>query len=510
MTSGRNALRQLDASIADARKSVARAGDVIDADARSMAALERRQLDAFQRFAEIRLDFVRDRDFSAALRDVEKEAAELIDRHEAAVDAMREKRTACADELSALENARRALEDDLDAAIAAHEDAADKTQARLAGDTAYVALSAAAKEADAIAERAQSKLETARQTREEKGAPYEDDALFSYLWKRKFGTKEYRAFPLFALMDNWVARLIRYRDARLNYARLLELPERLAEHLDFVEASAENAQTALAAFERDALIADGVDALRDAAAKIRDAIEEKDQEIAAAEERERTIIVELDAAAAGDAGPLSDARTLIAEALRDKPVPDLRVLAAETATEEDDRIVDDLISLKRQILELEDSRDAAARAARRNTAYLSDLEGLRRRFKRSRYDSPYSDFSGKDLLGVLIGELARGVLSQDDVWRRLKRAHRTRRRDWDDGFGGRDWRGGFGLPDDWGAGDFNPSDWSDVAFPRSGRRSRRSSWPRSPRPPRRAPRPPKIRIPRGRRGKGGFRTGGGF
>ncbi|MFZ5617206.1 MAG: hypothetical protein ACOZAA_07795, partial [Pseudomonadota bacterium] len=58
---------------------------------------------------------------------------------------------------------------------------------------------------------------------------------------------------------------------------------------------------------------------------------------------------------------------------------------------------------------------------------------------------------------------------------------RTRRRDWDSDLGGDEWRGRFGLPDNWGG---------TMGGSRGGVRP---------------PRPP--RIPRS---GGGFRTGGGF
>ena len=123
---------------------------------------------------------------------------------------------------------------------------------------------------------------------------------------------------------------------------------------------------------------------------------------------------------------------------------------------------------------------------------------MRRRFKTARYDSPYSEFTGSDAIGLLIAELLRGALSRDDVWRRIERDHKTRRRDWDNDFGGDDWRDGFGLPDNWGApGPFGTG-------PISG--SRRTSAPRPARPPRM----PRMPSGGGRSGRGGFRTGGGF
>ena len=506
MTSGRKSLHRLDASIAEARRALADASDSIAADARAATDLDREQLDAFSRFADIRLDIIRENDTTGALQAIDRKAAALIAKHDDVIASLQNRRETIQETLRKLERDRRAGEEALDAAIQRHDNESDATRERLKENDAYKTLNSAAEEAKAIAARARQKLDTARETREEKGAPYEDDPLFSYLYDRKFGAKDYRAFPLFALLDRWVAGLIRYRDARLNYDRLLELPERLAEHVTFVDASAAEAQERLARFEQDALISDGVDALRREAEAARKKLEEIDAHLTSTEAQEQDLASEIETATAGQSGPLADARSLISQALQRRSIPDLKILAQETESRIDDQIVGELISLKRQSLELEENRDANARSVRRNKELLSDLEDLRRRFKRSKFDSPYSDFSGRDVVGVLVGELARGLLSRDEVWRRLRRAHRMRSRDWNGGFGGNDWRGGFGLPDDW----------TDVAFPRTGRRRGGVTWPQSPRPPRRAPRPPRLpktRLPRTRatrRGKGGFRTGGGF
>ncbi len=179
-------------------------------------------------------------------------------------------------------------------------------------------------------------------------------------------------------------------------------------------------------------------------------------------------------------------------------VPDLKALAAETATAEDDRLVDALIRLRRERLEFEEEQKSAAAALDRQARTLSELEDLRRRFKSARFDSPYSEFTGGDLIGLLLAEMMGGRLSRDDLWRRIERAHRTQRRDWDNDMGGDHWRGGFGLPDGWGAPPGRPSgsDWG----------RKRGPSPRIPRAPRPPSRPPSM----SRRGGGGFRTGGGF
>lgn len=496
MTTGRDALHQIDASIAEARRRLAQASDAAAIDARTLADIDQREIAVFRGLAEIRLIHLKeDESNGGSLGDSDRKARALIASHETAVTEMAAARDAAALELDRLESARRNAEADVAAAIARHEEASAATRARLENDEAWLAVAARVEELAAMARRAEQKLEVARDDRARKGAAFEADPLFQYLHRRRFATRDYRAFALFALLDNWVASLIRYREHRLNYERLLEIPERFAEHLARLKTEMETAREALETMEREALARDGVGALRDAVNAARATVESLDRQIAEAEKTHQDLAARHADAAAGKAGPLGDARRLIAAALSKISMPDLKTLAAETASAEDDRLIEALIRTRRERMEYEEARRSAVSSLEALGRRLSDLEDIRRRFKSARFDSPYSEFAGKDVLALLVAEFLRGALSRDDLWRRIERGHRTRRRDWDNDLGGDEWRGRFGLPDNWGGtmgGSWGGGD--------------RTGGARRPRPPR----IPRIPSGGGKRGGGGFRTGGGF
>jgi hypothetical protein len=508
MTSGRDALHRIDGTLADARKYLARASDAAAADATRAAALDARELEAYYALAEMRIEHLRHDGIAHSLGAADRKARELVGTHESRVAALAVERDRASADIAKAEEARREAEHRHDEAVARHEAGVAATRARLDQDTEYERRAGALEAGQAVARRAAQKLETARADRKAKGAPYEADPLFAYLDKRKFGTREYRAFPLFALLDQWVASLIKYRAAKLNYNRLLELPERLSEHAARVDADAARLSESLENYERAELEKDGVDKLRDAAAQAQARVEALDAEISAAEKRHAEIVARYQETAAGKVGPLADARTLLVDALGGRPIPDLKILAAETATPHDDRIVGELIGLRRERLELEEAREAEHKTLDAHRRRLSELEDLRRRFKQSRFDSPYSEFPGEDLIGALIIEFLRGGLGRDDVWRRIERGHRTRQRDWEDDFGGDDWRDQIGRPrrrsGDWSGGSWGGG-WTGgggIGLPMPGPSSGRT-----------------VRIPRipsggggfggGGRG-GGFKTGGGF
>ena len=120
---------------------------------------------------------------------------------------------------------------------------------------------------DPVIRRAEEKAARAEADREEKRRPYEADPLFMYLWRRRFGTRDYRASPLVRYFDRKVAHHIGYEAARVNYTMLLELPDRLREHAERLKKEAggqghgRSSPDALAAVERQT---DIVALLRDA------------------------------------------------------------------------------------------------------------------------------------------------------------------------------------------------------------------------------------------------------
>lgn len=80
--------------------------------------------------------------------------------------------------------------------------------------------------------KAEEKAAQAEADREEKRRPYEADPLFMYLWRRRMGTRDYKAGSLVRYLDLKVAHLIGFENARVNYAMLMELPDRLRAHAE--------------------------------------------------------------------------------------------------------------------------------------------------------------------------------------------------------------------------------------------------------------------------------------
>lgn len=518
---GRDALALLDNHLSRLRQSMAAA--IADADGveARRGTIQREQAAAYGALAAMRLDLMQAGGDGAEFGKLEAAARALTERHAAFVAAEKAALEAAETALGALETKRTQLAARQDGAVETYEARVAEAEANLKGSAAYAALVEAAEEARAVTQRAEQKLELARTDRTEKGAPYEQDALFSYLWKRKFRSPDYKAGAITRMLDGWVAKLCRYDQAFLNYQRLTELPDRIAEHAVFVAGLEDKAEAALVEAEERAMREAGVDALKAEADRLKAEISVCDEEIAAAEEAHRAKAQRHEAALKEEAGPAVEARELLAAELRKASFPDLRVLAAETVELEDDRLVDALVRLRAEEISLD--LDAGKRLVRPGVLRedLARMEALRRQFKEARFDSPYALIS-RAAFDEMMSNLMKGDMDVRDTLRGLSRSVRRAEPQAHPDFGGRSRQDTIGLPDIMGGviGGILGEVLEEVIKETTRGSGGYGSGPIFPGPPKRSSRSSSSggrSFPSGRgrsggggRRGGGFKTGGGF
>jgi len=345
--------------------------------------------------------------------------------------------------------ARIRLRSDLDEARAAHQRQVDATKARLEADEAYAFGRARTETAVEKASRAEEKAAQAETDRATKGKPYEADRLFTYLWRRGYGTASYRANALVRTLDGWVARLVRYDGARLDYARLLEIPLRLREHADLLGATAATEAAALARLEEEALSADGVPALvADLEAKER-ALADAEALLAAEEARGAGLRTEGAVLDAGEDRFTREAIEVLKAHAGREDVSTLRRDAGATATGADDPIVERVAARRALRERLEPELQRLREEQEGALAGLARLEDLRRGFRQRGYDSDDSLFEGGFGPEALVEEVFRGAVAVAAALARLASHHRFDIPARPRSTGG----GGFSFP--------------DISFPRS-------------------------------------------
>ncbi|MDZ4761098.1 MAG: hypothetical protein SGJ21_08510 [Alphaproteobacteria bacterium] len=443
--SGRDALHRLDRQIAEARGDFDQSLKAADAHGGRRAELLRLRAEGYRELARMRLDELKT-GAEAALSAAEAAAVKLLEAHQQFMAGIEGEAEQSAAELAASEAGRLAAEQRASAAVDAYETLVAATEARIEADPAYDALTSSYEEAKAVHARATQKLELARTDRTAKGAPYESDPLFAYLWERRFRTTEYRGRGITRALDGWVAKVSGYDQAYLNYARLIELPDRLSEHLSRMKLEEAEAEAAIERFEATALEADGARALSDAAASAKAEVKAADARLDGLEAAEAALRTRREAAASGDSGPQGDARRLIEDGLVKASFPDLKVLAAETTSLDDDRMVDVLIKLRTEELAMEVSGRSLGLVPARRRGTVEALEAARQRFKAAGLDGPYVELGGAAFEAALMAYGGASATSGEQLWRALAATVRQAPAHEDSYFGGRRRRETIGAP----------------------------------------------------------------
>jgi len=496
MISGRDALKRMDGTLKRARRDLEQLDLELLASSRAVTENKLRQARAIDGMARIRLDAARQKEVTQHLEAATNEVNTLLAQRDAAIESLNEQLRDAGDALDELEERRRSLHDDVDRAARQLAEREAAVQGSLQDNDAFNAQLERAHEAEAIAKRADDKAELARDDRTRKGKPFEADELFMYLWQRGYGTSEYAAWPLARLLDGWVARLCGYGEARPNYWLLLEIPQRLAEHAEHARDAAEQALDALQDIEEQAARDGQVPEARNALAEAERRQDTLDEDIEAAEGRLRDLQAEHNRYTAGEDGHLAKALRVFSATLERRGVDELMQIARATMTDEDDALVDELRHLRKQYAELKDELGSNRSQQDQRVARIRELEEVRRKFKRSRYDDLHSRFDKGDSIERMIGEVIAGVIQGTALWKTLRRHQR--------------YRDAAGEWPDFGSGGVSRR----RKRSKSKSRQRAPSW-HWPGPSSRSgggfnfPQPPKGSRRR-RRSRGGFKTGGGF
>ncbi|MDP3316786.1 MAG: hypothetical protein Q8M47_12080, partial [Devosia sp.] len=239
--SGPEALKSMDDALRDIRREEDEIAKRLARSAELVTKFRETESELFRQLAGVRLDPATQQELGERLTQAELKARSMLDRHgselSAAEDGLREldrQIAGLATERSEKTSVASVAETELQAI-------ADRVSAEASRDPVYAQKRHAAEELAAVAAESLRKTEQAETDKDQKGKPYRDDPLFMYLWERGFGTRNYRQTNLIQTLDAWVARLVDFPKARVNFAMLNEIPMRLREHAERQEQIAEAA-----------------------------------------------------------------------------------------------------------------------------------------------------------------------------------------------------------------------------------------------------------------------------
>ncbi len=484
--SGPQALRSLDEAVRDIRREEDDIGRRLGRSAERIAKIEEAEAELFRQLAELRLTPELRADITGTLSAAEQRAREMLEQH--------------AKKLAELEGALKELDEAVaDKALQRHEalEEVDSHQAELkalsarisqavAQDPEYERKRVAAAELQTVAAESMAKTEQAETDRANKGRPYRDDPLFMYLWERGYGTRNYRANPVFSWLDGKVAGLVGYAEARPNFAMLNDIPLRLREHAERQAQMAQQAEAELDRLENQAIDAAGGQPIREALSAAQAKMAAIDAEMVDLEDQRDDRARAYRELAEGRDPEFEAAKKGLAESLSRQELTALVSEARRTSSSADDALLVKIDDARKRIAEEE--ADAAEHKARLRVlaARRRELEDIEYEFKKARFDDPRSVFREDNLAGDLLNDFLRGAITAGVYWSQWQRSQSWRP-------GSSDWGGGYGLPRQGRMPGLPPAPgfpWPQGGGPGGFSRPRSGS--------------------RGARRSGGFKTGGGF
>lgn len=454
MISGREALLGVEQAIFGLRSDEGRLDAALASAKEDAARARQAEADGFRALAAVRLDQIMSVQIAGELDQTSKQVLDLMAGERVRLAALDKKRS---DNLAAQTEAANAKRDSglaLSAVISAVEAKHRDVAQALTSTDEWRQAQAAVDEARRIADAAADKAKRAADELSQKRQPYEADPLFMYLWQRRHGTGEDRSGFFARFFDRRIARLIDYDSARANYAMLLTIPARLAEHAGSRRQAIEEAEGAKAALERRELVAAGIEKLESdlVAAQARDqAAQARSDELvksAASLEAERAALHQ------NEDGGRGAALSLLADRLSRADMRQLYADAFKTPTPDDENALNAITRARQQIAtadkSLADIRARIVEMARRR----QELETARDNARSQGYDSPWGNFANHVLLSDIIRGVVAGALSASDLGRAMAGEYRRR----DPGFGS-NWGGGFNPSSGqspWGGGSSSP------------------------------------------------------
>lgn len=446
MISGREALASIEQAVQSLRGDESRLEAALRSATDEAARARQVETDGFRALARVKLDLMAGKQLASELDATEKRALDLIAGEQAALAELDRKRDDALAALTAAEDEKRLRGSALNLAIAAVEAKQREVSATITQTAAWKAARQAVEDAKEVAQAAAEKSQRAADDLAQKRKPYENDALFMYLWTRNHATANDRSGFFVRFFDRKVARLIDYPTARANYATLLAVPERLTAHAESRRQAIDEAAAAQAKLERQALIAAGIAPLEDALA----AAQQKDQAAQAKVASCQALLQSIDKERADLQSQEGSGRAAAISLLADRLArADLRQLYAEafkTPTPDDENALNAISRARQQIASADTSVTQIRTQIQTTAQRRSQLEIARDQARAQGYDSPWGNFINHVLIADMVRGIVIGALSASDLGRAMASEYQRR----DPGYGS-GWSGGFG-----GAGSSSP------------------------------------------------------
>jgi hypothetical protein len=427
MWTGRQTLSSIESAIANIQREEGQLDAALRSAVGESERLRKERSEALRELARIKLDEIAAGRLVSSLDAGERRAVQILDDYRLRIAATAERREGLLKEVAGAETQRNAAAAAVEQALGAVELIRADTEAKVQTATTWQEAKRAFDEAEAVATEAEKKATSAEAELGAKRKPYDDDPLFTYLWGRKFGTRDYQGGNFVRLMDRIVADFIGFNEVRANYAALIEIPMRLREHATAKRAETGDHQVALSEVERTAMIEAGIEPKERALAEARHKLAVADQALEEKHGLLRKVDDERQALVAGGTNPAySQALETIASADSKDDLAALYQEARRTPTSADDAMVRKLESIDANVAKTESEVASLRRSAQDLARRRTDVQDVRDRFRGAGYDHPNATFGNDGAITDVLGRVLEGAANSGVLWDLLKGGYRYR------------------------------------------------------------------------------------
>jgi hypothetical protein len=444
MMRGIDQLAIIDQHISAARRDMETIHNQLETANQRLVGVRNEQAQEYRRLAEFRLDELAAGKLITQMDETDRAVLKLLERRSQSLAQLEGEIEKSLSKQAQLEEERTQVVQRRDELLRKIDEAAAELKEQLSRQDAYRKLEKSAEEVSGRAERAEKKAAQAEADREEKGKPYREDPLFMYLWNRHYFTPDYTGGGLTRMLDGWVAKMINYGDARSNYYMLTELPVRLRDHADRQKVMAAQEVQKLRDMEAKALEVEPIMENRELLQSVQKSLEESESHIEEEEKHHEALLQQRSAYSTGSDELSRQAIQLQVSEIKNDSLTDLYMQAKMTNNPDDDVIVSRIRDLQQEEQELLAEVQDLQSQMEQQQKNFQEIDELKRRFRRSSYDSNHSFFPGGFQLAALLGMLMCGRASGGDVWDRIDREQQFRRPRTPIDFGGGVFPGGSG------------------------------------------------------------------
>lgn len=415
--SGKHMLHDMDKKGRNIRSNIHDLNDNISKSQQKLEELKSEEARTYLRLAETRIELLDDPSLADQISHAEKEAQNLIASRHKSREALENNLHDNEQEQQQLEDQRIALSEQTEELYAKAKKAEQDIDKQLETDKAYQKFEASKQNTLSQITSVESKITLAREDYQKKSKPYHDDELFLYLKTRQYGTSNYKASSLVRTLDNWVANLVHYEQARRNYAILHALPGKLIAHKQLLEQKCDTIENDQKQYKQKQYKNGGALEHRNTYRESQQKLDEIDQNLDTLEQEHQSILEQMQKQGQSSDEFYNTAVETLNNIYKNKSIHNLRRYAAMTQTKADDKLIKRLADIEADITETQAQLSTYSRSLKQENKTLQTLQNVRKTYKQKRYDVRHTTFENGNTFNILLNEFLMGVLSNRRFWR---------------------------------------------------------------------------------------------